>query len=87
MNQVYLIHFDRHYKRAKHYLGAAKNLEKRMKLHRSGKGSKLLAALNKEGIGYSVVRTWDGYFEKERELKRRKNASQLCPKCLEKKNK
>jgi predicted GIY-YIG superfamily endonuclease len=36
---VYLLHFDRPYKRARHYLGFAEDLERRLELHRAGRGS------------------------------------------------
>lgn len=81
---VYLIHFDQKLKHAEHYLGYAKDelFEKRIECHRKNQGSKLLRALNKLGIGWSVVRTWpgqDGNFE--RQLKNRKKSRCLCPIC------
>ena len=78
---VYLIHFDRPYKRAKHYIGFTDNLDARMDCHRHGHGSKLLKAVNDAGIGYRVVRTWDGDRSVERRLKNWKKASDLCPVC------
>jgi predicted GIY-YIG superfamily endonuclease len=86
---VYLIHFDKKYKHAQHYIGFVENdLVKRMKLHRSGNGAKLLSALNAQGITYDVVRTWnDADRNFERSLKNRKKSSCLCPVCSANKNK
>lgn len=82
LGTVYLIHFDRPYRHAQHYIGWAKDLEKRIAQHRSGNGSKLMAAVVKKGITFEVVRTWhnvDRHFE--RKLKNRRCAGQLCPLC------
>lgn len=78
---VYLICFDEKIHHAKHYIGYTKNVEKRYKRHKAGTGSRLLKALNKRGIDYRVVRTWEGDKKWERKLKKRKNAKKLCPVC------
>jgi len=79
---VYLIHFDRPYKHAQHYIGYTDNLDSRIDCHRHGNGSKLLKAVNAAGIGYKVVRTWpDGDRSFQRQLKNQKNASRFCPTC------
>lgn len=77
----YLIHFDRPYKHARHYLGSTVDLDKRLALHRAGKGARLLQVLNAAGIGYAVVRTWEGTRADELALKARKAALRLCPVC------
>lgn len=81
---VYLIHLERKFKHAQHYIGWTDydDPEYRMKHHRNGNGSKFLRAVNKAGIDYSIVRTWpgkDGNFE--RFLKNKKHASRFCPIC------
>ena len=78
---VYLICFSEPYKRVQHYLGCTNNLDRRLSEHRSGNGARLLQVVNEAGITYAVVRVWNGYFEKELELKKRKQASHFCPKC------
>ena len=45
---VYLIHFDEKLAHAQHYIGWATDLEKREKEHRSGKGARIINALNKK---------------------------------------
>lgn len=82
---VYLLCFDKKFKHAQHYIGFAENqrtFEIRMKHHASGRGSRLMDAVTKAGIGFKVARTWeDGDRNFERKLKNQKNASRLCPHC------
>jgi predicted GIY-YIG superfamily endonuclease len=86
---VYLIHFDKPYKHCRHYIGWTNLPEgERFNRHKNGNGSKLLRAVNKAGIEYKIVRTWENVsFEFEQKLKKRKNASQLCPVCIAEKKK
>jgi predicted GIY-YIG superfamily endonuclease len=81
---VYLIHFSEKLHHAQHYIGFVdKNLDQRIKKHRSNKGAKLLMAVNNEGIPWEVVRVWeDGNRELERRLKNRKKSRCICPICL-----
>lgn len=84
MGTVYLIHFERPYKHARHYLGYAKHLEARLEHHRNGTGARFLQVVNEAGIEWEVVRTWEGDHSLERRLKARKNAPrELCPICRE----
>ena len=82
---TYLIHLespvgnDRH--QASHYLGSACDVSARVARHRSGKGARLLAAAVERGIGFAVVRLWDGGRGLERQLKQRGHAAELCPVC------
>jgi hypothetical protein len=84
---TYLIHLDRKLGSdnprggAGHYLGTTINLDRRIETHRSGKGSRMLAYAASQGIGFDVVRVWDGGRDKERQLKRQRNAPRLCPVC------
>jgi predicted GIY-YIG superfamily endonuclease len=87
---VYLIHFDRPigdlsnpHGQARHYLGSTDDLEERLKAHAGGNGSKIMAEVARQGIGWKVVRTWPGGRGKEKELKRQKNNPRLCPVCRE----
>jgi len=82
MGCVYLICLDTKFHHCKHYIGYTTNLEKRLARHRNGTGSRLLRAVNLAGINYVVSRIWggkDGNFE--RLLKKRKKASDFCPRC------
>lgn len=89
----YLIHFETPYqsktggqvKKAQHYLGWTINLDKRVKLHASGKGARLLAIVNAESIPWAVVRIWsEGSLSLEKKLKARHNHADLCPICNKK---
>ena len=79
---VYLIHFDRPYHHAAHYLGFCKDrVEDRLAEHRAGRGARLLQVINDAGIGWRLVRTWRGDRKLERRLKRWKKSPRLCPVC------
>ena len=78
---VYLIHFEKEFKGTRHYIGYTRDVDMRMKYHRNGNGSCLLNALNKLGIGYKIVRTWEGGYDLEKRLKALKKARLLCPIC------
>lgn len=85
MGTVYLLHFDRPISdkhTCQHYIGYANNLEARIGFHRKGRsGARLLEVAYARGIGFQVVRTWEGDKDFERKLKKTKNAPQLCPVC------
>ena len=78
---VYLLHFDRRYAHAGHYIGVASNLERRIHQHRKGRGSRLMEVVTQAGIDFTVSRTWEGDRQKERQLKKQGGASRLCPVC------
>jgi predicted GIY-YIG superfamily endonuclease len=80
---TYLICLDRplggpvHF--AQHYIGQSKDVAARLETHRAGLGARMLAAANERGIGYQVVRTWEGGREVERRLKAHHRAWSFCP--------
>ncbi len=78
---VYLLHFDRPYRHARHYLGYAADLDERIARHRQGDGARLVQVAAGAGIGFVVARTWPGDRALERRLKRRKASPRLCPVC------
>jgi hypothetical protein len=84
---VYLLHFDEPYKHARHYMGSTTeaNLDARLEHHRTGNGSRLMAAVSSAGISWRVVRLWIGDKNVERQLKNnvRGNTGQYCPECHE----
>lgn len=90
---VYVLHFDKPYKHAKHYTGIAKNVEKRIKLHRSGRGARLTQVLKENNIGfrYNVIAEYPTFSEaksEEKRLKTRiKKPQRYCPICKENKEK
>ena len=82
MAQLYLIHFEQKYEHAQHYLGLSNDVKRRMQEHRIGQGNPLMKAVTEAHIDWSVVRTWS-HADRQLEirLKRRHNASRLCPIC------
>jgi hypothetical protein len=78
---VYLLHFDRPYKHARHYRGSSGNLPARLRAHARGQGARLIAVIQAEGIGWTLARTWPGGRDRERELKRQGGAARQCPLC------
>jgi predicted GIY-YIG superfamily endonuclease len=87
LTMVYLIHFDKPFGHAQHYIGYTDNLKRRMHDHELGtRGAKLLKAVREAGINFAVVRTWpEGDRTFERKLHNYKKSSCLCPVCQEEK--
>jgi predicted GIY-YIG superfamily endonuclease len=78
---VYLIHFNRAYKHARHYLGYSENLDKRITDHLCGMGARLMEVVTEAKIEWKVSRTWPGDRRPERHLKNRKDSPRICPIC------
>lgn len=78
---VYLLHFERPFGHARHYLGFTTDLERRLDDHAHGHGSTLMAYVSAVGIGFELVRTWSGGRDLERRLKNWHNGPKLCPVC------
>ena len=80
---VYLIHFDTPLHHASHYIGWTRDertFPRRIEHHRKGSGARLMAAVSAAGIGFKVVRTWEGDRAKEKSLKNF-HGPRLCPVC------
>ena len=80
---VYLLHFDRPSRHAKHSLGSCQDLERRLTQHGKGRGARLLEVVQAVGIGWQLARTWCGGKQRERQRKNQGGASRLCPICKE----
>ncbi len=78
---IYLLHFDRPYKHARHYTGWTDDLETRLARHARGGGARLLAVAYAAGVRWQLARTWPGPRARERQLKRQGGASRHCPLC------
>lgn len=80
---IYLLHFDRPVYHARHYLGWALDVDRRVAQHAAGSthASPLVRALLRAGGAFVVARTWHGDRYSERALKRRKNTPEFCPIC------
>ena len=83
---IYLVHFERPLKHAKHYVGFTDvTLRERFARHRSlarvRRGSALMRAVMEAGIAFKVVRTWPGDRNRERQFKVDGHSSRRCPVC------
>ena len=80
---VYLLHFDAPGPGgARHYIGWTHDLDARLARHAAGDGAKLLREIVRQGIGFVVVRQWEGQDRAfERRLKKRRNHARHCPLC------
>lgn len=78
---IYLVHFDRPYKHARHYLGFSENLDARLKAHHNGAGARLLRVVREAGINFKLSQVWIGTKSLERKLKNRKKSSDFCTIC------
>ena len=78
---VYLVHLERKLAHAQHYVGSCDDLEARLERHRQGGGARLMEVVTSQGISWTVVRTWPGGRQLERELKRYHASNRLCPLC------
>jgi predicted GIY-YIG superfamily endonuclease len=78
---VYLIHFERSYVHAAHYMGWTEDLPARLACHQSGHGARLMAVIKAAGIGWTLAGTWPGTRALERRLKNRGGHARVCPIC------
>jgi predicted GIY-YIG superfamily endonuclease len=79
---VYLLHLERPYKHAAHYVGFAKRLDERLAHHANGTGARFLQVVRAAGIGWIQACVWpnaDRAFE--RKLKNTHNVARYCPRC------
>lgn len=83
MATVYLIHFEKPYGHARHYIGVTRgDLASRIKRHRASSGANLTRVVVQAGIRIWLARAWhDAPRSWERTLKRMGGAPQLCPHC------
>lgn len=78
---VYILHFDKPLKHAKHYVGFAVNVNKRVEKHRKGTGARLTQVLKQVGIGFVVAAVLPGERDLERKIKNQKHTDRFCPIC------
>ena len=51
---IYMLHFDRPYRHARHYVGWTDDLLHRLDRHAKGHGARLVAVIWQAGIGFTV---------------------------------
>jgi hypothetical protein len=81
---IYMLHFDRPYRHARHYTGwvsASSGLTARLASHRTGHGARLLAVIRQAGITFTLARTTTGDRATERAIKNAGGAVRYCPLC------
>lgn len=83
---IYLVHFERPFGHAKHYLGFTDlTLRERFARHKSlakiRRGSALLRAVLEAGIGFKVVRIWPAGDRNEERRMKGNGKSWRCPVC------
>lgn len=81
---VYLLHFDRPYRHAAHYIGWTQDLEARLREHQCGTGARLVEVAVNAGISFELARTWPGDRFLERRIKNLKSGRSVCPICAPK---
>lgn len=92
---VYLLHFDKPYQHARHYLGYAADdkLHQRIDRHYDatpgdGHHHRLMQVVKAAGISFTLARVWPhGTRADERKKKKQGGKSRMCPICLEAKRK
>jgi predicted GIY-YIG superfamily endonuclease len=79
---TYLLHFDRPYRHARHYIGWTQDLAARLDAHLRGRGARLIEVITQAGIGFKLARTWpETTRDREDSLKHRGDARRFCPAC------
>ncbi len=82
MGIIYLLHFSRPHRHARHYMGWTENLPARLKRHRAGNGARLIEVIINDGNSFDLARIWTNADRaQERRLKNGHNSPQLCPIC------
>jgi predicted GIY-YIG superfamily endonuclease len=77
-----LLHFERPYQHAQHYLGYSPRIADRLDKHAAGTGARLTQVVKDAGIGWELARTWPGKGRtEERRLKNRGSSRRHCPIC------
>ena len=76
---IYMLHFDRPYKHARHYVGWTDDLFDRLDRHACGHGARLIAVIWHAGIGFTLVRICEGTRYTERAIKNAGRRGPLLP--------
>ena len=78
---IYMLHFDRPYRHARHYTGWTTDLLDRLDQHAKGAGARLVAVIWHAGIGFTLIRICEGTRRNERAIKNAGGAVRFCPAC------
>ena len=79
---IYLLHFDRPYRHARHYTGwTGDDMLDRIERHAIGRGARLMTVIHQAGIGFVLARLCEGTRNTERAIKNQGGAVRYCPLC------
>jgi hypothetical protein len=81
---VYLLHFDRPFKHARHFVGATKSvttIKALLQGSATNVQSPLVDAARADGVAFVVARTWLNGYARTNDLPNRHNLGVLCPVC------
>lgn len=78
---LYLLHFDRPFGHARHYLGFSTDLDARLAAHASGRGANLLRHVRAAGIGWTLVKTWSCKTRVDERRMHTNGHATRCPVC------
>jgi predicted GIY-YIG superfamily endonuclease len=78
---VYLLHFDRPFGHARHYMGWASNLDGRLRHHRRGTGANLMRHVGRAGITWRLAATWKGATRNDERRMKNHGHARRCPIC------
>lgn len=85
VGKLYLLCFDEAISGeggARHYLGWSSAPEARLAEHRRGHGAALTREANRRGVGYAIVRQWEGKTRAdEASMKNGGSLARFCPDC------
>jgi len=87
---VYLLHFDRSFRHARHYMGYADEatLHQRVDEHYNatpgdGKHHRLMQAVRAAGISFTLARVWPGATRADERRMKCRGHARRCPLCKE----
>lgn len=91
MGFVYLLHFEKPYKHARHYLGFSETDPRkpggRIEKHSNGNGSRLCSVIKDKGIKFVVARVWENVDRCFERKKKGNGGVRACPICRNEKKK
>ncbi len=80
-----MLHFDRPIAPGRHtcqhYIGYADDVAARLQAHETGHGARLTQVARALGVGWTLVRLWQGDRGLERWMKKQKAGPSFCPVC------
>jgi predicted GIY-YIG superfamily endonuclease len=77
----YLLHFERPIYGAQHYLGWSVDIARRVRLHLTGRGARLVRQALKAGIDVHLVRIWPTALRQQEYVLKRQAPKRYCPRC------